>query len=92
MAQNNKICVSSEYKETTRLSILNVHNPAAIFVFYCNTNVQVSEIDHIYYTTVYGSKSTQKEDTRSFINGINALARRINKKVQENDSETPDSH
>ena len=70
---------------------LNVHNPAATFVFSCNTNVQVGEIDHMYYTTLYGSKFTQKEDTQSFTNVSNALARRMNKKVQKGELYIKDS-
>ena len=32
-----------------------------------NTNVQVGDIRHIFYNTLYGSKSTQKDDTRGYI-------------------------
>ena len=42
--------------------LLNVHNSVASFVFSCNTNIQIGELDHMFYNTLYGSKSTQKED------------------------------
>ena len=61
---------------------LNVHNPVTSFVFSCNTNIQIGQLDHVYYNTLYGSKSNQAEETRSFMNVSNALSRRINKKIQ----------
>ena len=66
---------------------LNVHNPAASFVFSCNTNIQIGQVDHMYYNTLYGSKANQKEETRSFMNVSNALAGRIHKKIQEDQTD-----
>ena len=63
---------------------LNVHNTIASYLFSCNTNIQIGEVDHMYYNTLYGSKSTQKEDTRSFMNVSNALSRRITNQIDKN--------
>ena len=62
---------------------MNVHNPGASFVFSCNTNVQIGKVDHMYYYTLYGSKSTQADDTKSFINVSNALSRRLTKQIED---------
>ena len=63
---------------------LNVHNTIASYLFSCNTNIQIGEVDHMYYNTLYGSKSTQKENTRSFMNVSNALSRRITNQIDKN--------
>ena len=44
----------------------------------------------MYYNTLYGSKANQKEETKSFMNVSNALARRINKKVAEEEQTDPE--
>lgn len=61
-------------------------------MFFRKGHVQVGKIDHMSNTISYRSKSTRKGDTSSFMNISNALARRINKKCQGNDSEAADSH
>jgi hypothetical protein len=43
---------------------VNTYNEALSQVFNCNTNVQVGYIWQIYYSTLYGSKSTQKEESQ----------------------------
>ena len=45
----------------------NTHSIPASAVFGCNTNVQIGGPGHIYYTTLYVSKSTQKDDSDRFI-------------------------
>ena len=57
-------------------------------MFSCNTNIQIGQLDHVFYNTLYGSKANQAEETRSFMNVSNALARRINKKIKENENLT----
>ena len=32
-------------------------------MFNCNTNMQIGDISQVYYSTLYGSKSTQKDDS-----------------------------
>jgi hypothetical protein len=41
---------------------INTYNMACSDVFNCNTNVQIGDTSQVYYSTLYGSKSTQKED------------------------------
>ena len=36
---------------------LNVHNPVSSYVFSCNTNIQIGQLDHVFYNTLYGSKA-----------------------------------
>ena len=48
-----------------------------------NTNVQVGDIRHIFYKTLYGSKSTQKDDTRGYIAVRNAISNHILKQEKE---------
>ena len=43
---------------------VNIYNMACLDVFNCNTNVQIGDISQVYYSTLYGSKSTQKEDSK----------------------------
>ena len=56
---------------------LNTHNEALSHVFNCNTNVQVGDIWQIYYSTLYGSKSTQKEDTERVQRILQCVVKRL---------------
>ena len=42
---------------------LNTHNKEISTIFNCNSNVIIGDASNTYYLTLYGSKSTQKEDT-----------------------------
>eukprot|EP00956_Cyclotella_meneghiniana_P014586 scaffold21901_cov59-Cyclotella_meneghiniana.AAC.3 len=42
---------------------LNTFNCALSEVFNCNTNVQIGDVWQVYYSTLCGSNSTQKEDS-----------------------------
>jgi hypothetical protein len=46
---------------------LNTHSVPASEVFACNTNVQLGEPCHLFYTTCYAFKSTQKDDADRFV-------------------------
>ena len=61
---------------------LNTFSPTVSGTIGYNTNVQIGDVAHIYYNTLYGSKSTQDEDTRSYLRVCNELSRRI-KRQQE---------
>jgi hypothetical protein len=43
---------------------INTYNIACSNGFNCNTNIQIGDILHVYYSTLYGSKSTQMEDSK----------------------------
>ena len=62
---------------------LNCHNPVISGLFGYNSNVQLGDVGHIFYNTMYGSKSNQEEETREFIDVTNALDRRIKKQLME---------
>jgi len=42
---------------------INTYNLACSDVFNCNSKVQIDNISQVHYSTLYGSKSTQKEDS-----------------------------
>ena len=69
---------------------LNTFSPAISGVFGYNTNVQIGSVSHMYYNTLYGSKSNQDDETRDFISVCNVIARRI-KKQQENNENDPNA-
>ena len=48
-----------------------------------NSNVQVGDVAHIYYNTLYGSKSTQADDTRGYVGVCTAMTKRIKKQEKE---------
>lgn len=68
---------------------MNTFNHALSGVFNCNTNVQVGDIWQIFYSTLYGSKSTQKEDSERVQRILQCVARRLLKieerKLLQND-------
>ena len=61
---------------------LNTFSPTVSRTIGYNTNVQIGDVTHIYYNILYGTKSTQAEDTRSYLRVCNELSRRI-KRQQE---------
>lgn len=49
-------------KQPIGYQYVNTHNPAISDVLNCNTNVQVGNGSHAFYSTCYLSRSTQAED------------------------------
>ena len=66
---------------------LNTFNEIISNAIACNTNVQIGDYAHVYYSTLYTSKSTQKEDTLSYLNASNAIVRRISKAVNDDEEQ-----
>lgn len=56
---------------------VNTYNLACSDVFNCNTNVQIGDVSQVYYSTLYGSKSTQKEDSERVQRILHAVVRRL---------------
>jgi hypothetical protein len=52
---------------------VNTYNMACSDVLNCNTNVQIRDVSQVYYSTLYGSKSTQKEDNERVQSIIHAV-------------------
>ena len=69
---------------------LNIFSPSVSGVFGCNTNVQIGDVAHVYYNTLYGSKSNQDNNTRGFVRVYNTISRRIQRQreVLENNTES----
>ena len=53
---------------------LNVHSTAISNIFSCNSNIQVADIGHLFYSTIYSSKSTQSEDSKNYLFISNGFA------------------
>ena len=51
-----------EPKRPMGCQYINTHNMALARVLNCNTNIQIGDPSSIFYTTLYGTKDTQKED------------------------------
>jgi len=56
---------------------MNTHNVAISEVFNCNTNVTIGEPDCVYYTTVYETKNTQKDNSEHVQNIANTTNKRL---------------
>ena len=70
---------------------VNTFNKALASMIGSNTNIQIGDFAHVYYSTLYVSKSTQKEDTQSFLAVSNALDKKLAKAASEgNACEGPD--
>lgn len=48
-----------------------------------SSNVQVGDVAHIHYNTLYGSKSTQADDTREYVSVCMAMTNHIRKRETE---------
>jgi hypothetical protein len=62
---------------------LNCHSPGISGLFGYNSNIQLGDVGHIFYNTMYGSKSNQAEETKEFVDVANALDKRIKKQLVE---------
>ena len=92
--------VKGGYKEVTSFEVIpqrlmgdqfqNTFNPAVSGTFGYNTNIQIGDVAHIYYNTMYGSKSNQDEDTKDFIKVCNVISRRLaaQKEKEENEEDS----
>ena len=58
---------------------VNTFNCALSELFNCNTNVQIGDVWQVYYSTLYGSKSTQKEDSERVQRIMRSLVYRLSK-------------
>ncbi len=56
---------------------LNTHSIPVSAVFASNTNVQIGEPCHLFYTTCYEFKSTQKDDADQFVSIGTKVIRRL---------------
>ena len=61
---------------------LNVHNRIISNLFACNNNIQIGDLAHLFYNTLYSSKSTQEDDTKSFLRVSADFAKRIQREIE----------
>ena len=85
-----------ELKRDQGCQFLNTHSVPASIVFGCNTNVQMGSPTHIFYTTNYICKDTQKEDKARYVRiGTQIIKRLLRIKEnyytsQQQSTDTPD--
>jgi len=70
---------------------LNTHNPIISGVISSNTNVLMGDISQAFYTTLYSSKSTQKEDREKYVTIGKKLTRRM-KRLEMERQTNPDEY
>ena len=64
-------------KRTFADQYLNTHNPIISDIFACNNNVQIGDMAHLFYNTLYTGKNTQKEDAQQWIHVSTNFSRGI---------------
>jgi len=64
---------------------LNTHNKPISTIFNCNSNVIIGDPSNTFYLTLYGSKSTQKEDKEKNERIMKALIRRLKRLQMKRD-------
>ena len=70
---------------------VNVFNKVLASLVGSNTNIQIGDFAQVYYSTLYTSKTTQKEDTASFLAVSSALDKRLARALAEGrESAEPD--
>jgi hypothetical protein len=61
----------------TGCEYINTYNQVCSDIFNCNTNIQIRDIWEIYYSILYGSKSTQKEGSKRVQHMLHAVIKRL---------------
>jgi hypothetical protein len=56
---------------------INQHSQAVSEVFNCNSNIQIGDPSHVFYSTLYTSKSTQDDDSNRQKRIAMAIVRRL---------------
>jgi hypothetical protein len=64
-------------KRTFGDQYLNTHNPIISDLFACNNNVQIGDLAHAFYNTVYAGKNTQAQDAQKWVNVSTNFSRGI---------------
>ena len=83
LVEDNKFwsCTSTPFLVETRRCIgshfLNTHSVPVSAVFGCNTNVQMGAPCHLFYTSTYAFKNTQKEDSDRFVHIGTRVCKRL---------------
>ncbi len=62
---------------------INVNKPIWE-VFNFNTNIQIGDVLQVFYSTLYTSKSTQDEDSKTQLHIGHAVIKRIKRLLDEN--------
>ena len=62
---------------------MNTHNKYISQVLCCNTNIQCGDRSHVYYSTCYCGKNTQKEDRERSDRTNHACSKRLYKQQQQ---------
>jgi hypothetical protein len=62
---------------------INPHNSSILNVFNFNTNIQIGNVSQVFYSTLYTSKSTQKEDSDKQLRIGRAVIKRIQRLLDD---------
>jgi hypothetical protein len=65
---------------------LNTHNPVISRILGYISNITMGSHSLLYYSTLYTSKGTQKEEKYPFLTACTAIAKRIRWKKQQQES------
>jgi hypothetical protein len=62
---------------------INAHSHPISAVFNFNTNISIGDVSHVYYSTLYTSKSTQEEDAKKQLQIGRGVIKRIKQLLEE---------
>ncbi len=62
---------------------INTHSHTISAVFNFNTNISIGDVSHVYYSTLYTSKSTQEEDAKKQLQIGHGMIKRIKQLLEE---------
>jgi hypothetical protein len=65
---------------------INAHSNPISEVFNFNTNIQIGDVSHVFYSTLYTSKSAQEEDSKKQLQIGRAVIKRIKQLLEEKKS------
>jgi len=66
---------------------MNVFNQVISDIIACNNNVQIGDIGHVFYNTLYNTKNTQSDDSQNFLFISNGFARVFHAQIERRERE-----
>ena len=73
---SSRVSFNANTKRGYSDQFLNTHSVPTRYVLACTTNIHLSSMNHMFYTTCYILKSTQDENTKAFQSVRNTLVRK----------------
>lgn len=66
---------------------LNTHSDAMSMCIGCNTNIQIGDPSHTFYTTCYAYKDTQAEDSEMYMKVVNQITKHLARRKEREEEE-----